>query len=279
MDESQATSAQRMYNFRAPHYDDSWHPKFAKKLVGMAELKPGDQVLDLACGTGLATFEAARLVGPAGSVTGIDVTEGMLDIAKQKKEHYGQAAANVELHLHDIADLDGLDAVKEKTFDVITCASALCLLVDAQGAVRQWMKYLKPGGRLVVDVPHEHNIVQGVLLERVANQLNIQVPYARWWIKDKGSLKELLETVGLAVEREEFVEQTGHGKQYFTIDDAEDKFVSQLMNESGRVFRMPAERRQKAQELFKQECEKQSVDGKVEEVDGVYVAIARKPTS
>ena len=79
----------------------------------------------------------------------------------------------------------------------------------------------------------------------------------------------------MVVERVEFVEQTGMGVQWYDVDEAEDKFVSQLMTESGRMWRQPAELREKALEAFVQEWKKASINGKVEDVDGVFVAVAR----
>ncbi|KAF2097067.1 protein-L-isoaspartate O-methyltransferase [Rhizodiscina lignyota] len=276
MAETQADAAKRLYNFRADNYENSWHPSFARTFTEMAGIQPGDQVLDLACGTGLITFDTANRVGPSGKVIGVDVSEGMLGVAQAKKQQKGDRAANIELFLHDIADLDGLPDLKEKQFDVITCASALVLLKDANAALAVWTRYLRPGGKLITDAPHPRNLMVGKLLETVGEQIGVPVPYHRSWVKGQHSLKEALENAGLVVEREEFVEQTRLGTQYFGIDEAEDRFVSQLMTESGRNFRKPTEVREKALEAFKREWEKASVNGKVEDVDGVFVAVARK---
>lgn len=277
MAETQPEAAKRMYNARAFNYDNSWHPSFAQKVTSIADPQPGDSVLDLACGTGLITFDAAARVGPSGEVIGVDVSEGMLEVAREKKQRKGDEAANIELTMHDITDLGGLPSVHGKKFDVITCASALVLLKDAEAALTMWTRYLKPGGKLVTDVPHPRNLIAGKLLESVGDQIGIPLPYHRAWVKGQQSLKEILEKVGLLVEREEFIEQTGLGKQYFDNDEAEDRFVSQLMNETGRPFRKPAEVREKALAAFVQEWKSASVNGKVEDVDGVFLAVARKP--
>lgn len=279
---SQPQFAKRMYNIRADNYEASWHPSFAARFVSMAEVLPSQAVLDLACGTGLVTFDVAARVGPSGSVLAVDISEGMLGVAKAKKERIGSDAANVTLVLHDITDIDGLAEAQGKSFDAITVASALVLLQDAPAAVEQWMKYLKPGGKIVVDVPHPANLIVGRLLEEIGEAVGVVLPYNRRWVKGPESLRELLENKGMVVEKQEFMEQAGYHKRYYSVDDAEaeDKFVSQLMTESGRDFRIPRERREKALELFKEQWRKaaEESNGKVEEVDGVWVAVARKPS-
>lgn len=87
--------------------------------------------MDLACGTGLATFAAARSVGPSGSVIGVDVGDGMLSVARNElfrlkgQESYWE---NVEFYHHDITRLKELEPIRGKKFDGITCVSALFLL-------------------------------------------------------------------------------------------------------------------------------------------------------
>ena len=53
-------------------------------MLALASLAPGEQVLDLACGTGLVTLEAARNVGPRGSVLGTDLSGQMVEVARQR---------------------------------------------------------------------------------------------------------------------------------------------------------------------------------------------------
>lgn len=81
----QAQDAQDLYDTRAPQYDNSWHPRFSRHMIELAELRPGETVLDLACGTGLATFSASVAVGPEGCVVGVDISKGMLAEAEAKR--------------------------------------------------------------------------------------------------------------------------------------------------------------------------------------------------
>ena len=80
--------AAAMYGGRAEAYDSgpggSWHAALAAALVEDAAVCPGDVVLDLATGTGLAALEAAKRAGTGGRVVGVDASAGMLAHAAQK---------------------------------------------------------------------------------------------------------------------------------------------------------------------------------------------------
>lgn len=63
--------------------DNTYHPALAQQCLQLADLKPGEHVLDVACGTGQVTCAAAVAVGSAGHVTGVDLSEGMLQQVRQ----------------------------------------------------------------------------------------------------------------------------------------------------------------------------------------------------
>ncbi len=127
---SQSKAAQRIHNSRANKYNDSWHP-FANRFVLFLNLQTGWHILDLACGTGLVTFAAARSVRPSGSVTGVDVSDGMLLITRNELSRLKSQEScweNVEFYHHEITRLRELEPIRGKKFHAITCASALFLL-------------------------------------------------------------------------------------------------------------------------------------------------------
>jgi len=69
----------------AAHYERSWQAQLQPAqtaLLAMADLRPGERVLDVACGTGLVTFRAAKAVAPAGEVLGTDISEDMIATAR-----------------------------------------------------------------------------------------------------------------------------------------------------------------------------------------------------
>lgn len=72
---------EQKFEARCADYDQkgNYHYKVAAELVSRAGLQPGWNILDVACGTGLATFLAASDVGQTGSVTGLDLSSGMVE--------------------------------------------------------------------------------------------------------------------------------------------------------------------------------------------------------
>ena len=221
--ETQPSSSARMYDSRAPTYDDSWHPAFARLIASHAALQPGQSILDLACGTGLVTIPAAHAVGPTGHVVGVDISAGMLDIAREKVRD--EKLTNVQLFQHDITRVDELEGLRGRKFDAITMASALVLLTDGDRARagKVWAGMLREGGVVVVDVPTPGNQVEGLILERAMGVLGMKgrVPYSREWVKDEGSLRSWLEEAGLVVESVVEVEQTGEGTAYLDVAEAD----------------------------------------------------------
>lgn len=275
--DQQASNAIRFYEAKAQDYDYTWHTDFTKRFLGYLNIKPGQHILDLACGTGLLTFLEADAVASDGRVVGVDVTPSMLAIATRKQQQNSQQYANVDFYEGDVLRLDTIEALRDKKFDVISVASALVLFPDPKAAVEHWSEYLKPGGILVADATHPRNLVSGIVLERVARRLDLQVPYNRSWSRTESSLKTLLESAGLEVESVTTVEnQAGYGKREYDLQQWDDFFVENvIMKDVTRTFASNDIRR-KAQKLYKEEWEKLAVDGKVEEIDSVFLGIARK---
>ncbi|UPX12279.1 uncharacterized protein EKO05_0002834 [Ascochyta rabiei] len=274
----QADDAIKFYESRAVNYDGTWHDDFTSRFISHVDIQPGQQILDLACGTGLLTFLEADAVGPSGQVIGVDVTPPMLGVAEFKKKKAGDKFSNVTFLEGDVLHLEDIDALREKTFDIITVASALVLFPDPKAAIEHWSQFLKPGGILALDATHPRNLVAGMVLERVARRLELPIPYNRSWSKSESSLKDLLESAGLEVEKVTIVDhQAGYGRRHYEMEQWDDFFVENvIVKDVTRTFANNDIRR-KAQGVFKEEWEKLAIDGKVEEVDSVFLGVARKP--
>lgn len=275
--ERQADDAIRFYELRSYNYDDTWHSDFTKRFLTHVPIQPGQHVLDLACGTGLLTFLEADAVGPTGQVVGIDVTPGMLAVAALKKQKDMQRYTHVQIVEGDVLHLETVEALKGKTFDVITLASALVLFPDPKEAIEHWAEYLKPGGVIVLDSTHPRNLVAGMVLERTARRLDLPVPYNRDWSQSESSLKSVIESAGLEAEKVVTInDQAGYGRRYYGAEEWDDFFVENvIVKDVARTFANNDIRR-KAQGIYKEEWERLAVDGKVEEVDAVFLGIARK---
>ena len=109
-------------------------------LVREAGLRPGQAVLDAGCGAGACLVAAARAVGPAGPVTGIDLAAGMLARAAATAARLG--LANVTVEPGDAED-PGYPAA---SFDAVLASNVMFLLTDPGRAVRRYLELLRPGG-------------------------------------------------------------------------------------------------------------------------------------
>lgn len=113
----------------------------ARMFLARMALRPGERVLDVACGTGIVARLAAPLLGPAGSIIGTDLNAGMLEVARR---HQPSGGAHVEWRQGDAMALPFPDA----GFDVVLCQQGLQFFPERAGALREMRRVLRPGGRV-----------------------------------------------------------------------------------------------------------------------------------
>jgi ubiquinone/menaquinone biosynthesis C-methylase UbiE len=175
-------------------YDEFFLPalfeQWASRVADAAKIQPGQQVLDVGCGTGVLTLTIADRVGASGSAVGLDLNEGMLAVAKRK-------APDIEWRQGRAEELP-FDAGR---FDAVVSQFALMFFEDGRAAIREMFRVLRPGGHLALAVwdALEHspgyqamaNLLQRLFGDRVADALR-----APFKLGDTGRLFSLFTDTG-----------------------------------------------------------------------------------
>lgn len=133
----------------AEHYEGAWREQLRPAqdlMLAMAELKPGEAVVDVACGTGLVALPAARQVGPAGHVTATDISATMVERTAAAAAVAG--LGNVSTARMGAEDLD----LDDDTFDVALCGLGLMYVPDPVRSLAEMARVVRAGGRVAVAV-------------------------------------------------------------------------------------------------------------------------------
>jgi demethylmenaquinone methyltransferase/2-methoxy-6-polyprenyl-1,4-benzoquinol methylase len=151
--QERASKVRDLFAAIAPKYDlindlqsFGLHRYWKRKMITMARLQPGDQALDLCCGTAdIAIAMEAR----GASVIGLDFSGPMLDVARQRLA--AMESSGVSRHDIVLARGDALRLpLRDEQFDVVTISYGLRNLADFRGGLAEMLRVLKPGGRLLI---------------------------------------------------------------------------------------------------------------------------------
>lgn len=163
----------------------------ADYLIAIAGLQPGERVLDVACGTGVATRVAAERVGAAGSVTGLDINPGMLAVA-------GSATPSGMSINWQEANAESMP-FSDSTFDVVLCQMSLQFVPGKLAALREMRRVLATGGRAVIGVPGPKPPLFAIMTDALARHFGPEAAAFGdrvFSMHDVDELKELMHSAG-----------------------------------------------------------------------------------
>lgn len=183
-----AASAAEVYEqFFVPALFGDW----PAQVLAAAGARAGDDVLDVACGTGVLARAAAEVVGPAGSVTGIDVNEDMLTVARGKDPSISWDSGAAESLPYE-----------DDAFDRVVSQFGLMFFDDPVQAIGEMMRVVRPGGAVSVAVWDRLEATPGyAAVAEILEELfgadvarSIEAPYS---MGDTGRLTALFADAGL----------------------------------------------------------------------------------
>jgi ubiquinone/menaquinone biosynthesis C-methylase UbiE len=162
---------------------------FALDLVNEAGLRPGERVVDVACGTGTIARLAAERVGSNGRVSALDVNTAMLNVARSLPsavpiKWYETPAESVPL--------------PDDSFDVAFCGLGLQFFVDKAAALREIHRVLKPGGRIYISTPQPNaffDLFDRAIARHVSEEASAFV-HAVFSLNDPREMETLLTDAG-----------------------------------------------------------------------------------
>lgn len=160
----------------------------ARPVIAAADLRDGERVLDVACGTGVAARLAAERVGPTGTVVGVDPTPPMLGVARR-------TSPGIEWHQATAEDLP----LPDGTFDAVVCSLGFQFFNDKHRALQEMARVLVPDGRVALGTPGPTPplmaVVEEVLIDHIGPDASMFVRSV-FSVHDPEQVRALLEGAG-----------------------------------------------------------------------------------
>jgi SAM-dependent methyltransferase len=178
---------------------------FGRRLVAVADIQPGQRVLDVASGRGAVLFPAAERLGSTGEVVGIDLADEM---ARATNEEAARRGFPVRVQVMDAERLDFPAAA----FDRVLCGFGVMFFPNQEGALQGFRRVLKPGGRVAVSTWH---LSQAREIEMILHEIGGPAK-PPGWITEPEELKGLLTRAGFSNVRTDLDEHPFH---YADIDE------------------------------------------------------------
>src|SRR5260370_4008567 len=164
-------------------------------LLERAQPKPGAHVRDSACGTGVFTRRLAARRGPAGRIAGLDLSPGMIEVAKSIQT---KGQAKIEWHIGTGLDLPFGAA----EFDLVTCQQGLQFFPDRAKGLDEMHRVLAPGGRIALAIwgPMERAPLHRAVEDAVQKRIGVSMYGTPFSLSDPTELRSLVTGARFAVE-------------------------------------------------------------------------------
>lgn len=263
------------FNSRS-NYDNDFRYRSADPLVQLAQLQSGQEILDVATGTGIVAMgdkpppranAAAQIVGTEGKVIGVDISRGMLSQAQQKIE--AASLQNIELIE---ADADHLN-FNDNSFDVIFCSSAIPWFSDIPGVLRSWYRFLKKDGLVAFSCVAEKAYITSIVYRAVSQRNGIPMSNINEPLGTLEKCHSLLQAAGfmdIEIKQEQFGD-------YISLSDIEIWWDRNLNNALGNpLLQLNPEKLEQCKAEYMAELEALATDKGIWNDITTFFVLARK---
>jgi ubiquinone/menaquinone biosynthesis C-methylase UbiE len=258
----------------APQFSGSSWPVTQKLLAGL-RLRPGERVLDVGCGIGEPSLQAALHVAPDGSVLGVDLSESMLSVCRERAQKY--EIQNVRFECSAVEDLREPVA----SFDAIVARFSVIFFADVDAGFRRLFELLRPGGRIATATwtPLTENPMFGIIAQQVQRYLNQPAPDpdapGPMRLAGQGELAAALSRAG-------FVDVKVEPVRFFNSAPTADEYWTMIQDMSPRLrtqfAALTMAERIGVERGIKAEAEKFRDDGAIRVPAKAQVGVGTKPT-
>ncbi|AFZ19499.1 class I SAM-dependent methyltransferase [Allocoleopsis franciscana] len=237
------------YNTRTD-YDNDFTYRRAIPLVELAQLQPGQHILDVATGTGIIAIAASERVGSEGKVIAVDFTPGMLDQARRKITAAG--LQNIEIIEADAESIN----FEDERFHAIFCATAIVLLSDIPVALRNWYRWLKKGGIVAFSSWSVTSFFTPVII-KVCAKYDLSLPNLHEPLGSPEKCRTLLQDIGfkgIEIKTEQF-------GRYLSLNEAQNFWKGKWLHANGHpLFGLSDEQIEQLKAEFRAEIETIATD-------------------
>jgi enediyne biosynthesis protein CalE5 len=245
------------------------------RMCELAEIRPGQRVLDIATGIGEPALTATQWVGPSGHVLATDVSSEMLDFGKSRAAELG--LGNLDFRQMDAEAMDLPDA----SFDAILCRLGLMYLPNLDTDLQKMLHLLVHGGRFVAAVWSTADKVQSANIARssILRELHMPPPppglVDPFSLSDPIALKDRLTQAGFA----DLYIETMYAHYEWPSPDAYVEFAQDMFPIVGKAIEgQPAERKSQILDAVREAASKyQAQDGTMQAVNEAFVLAGRRP--